>query len=226
MPKKNLGKQSGVKSLNSQQHDRVEVIVFHELIRTTLTAGGGGATLVPTQFNTPLTVSDGFALYRFSRLEFRLIPEGTRTQAISAGYYPGTVDTVPANSSQVAVVLSSCVLGSAQTTPTEWVKLGASDLRGYIPWYKTKVGTPADQFEIQGNVYVAGSGTDPYCLEVRGICEFKNQLSVSQTPMVRDRLGKDDRDRLLALLNVSLPAQNNTKPAGTPDTSRRGGGAP
>jgi hypothetical protein len=226
MPKKNLGNRSETKSLNSQRHDRVESIVFHDLIRTTLSAGVGGATIVPTQFNTITTVSDAFALYRFSRLEFRLIPDGARTQTQVAGYYPGTTDTLPSTQPQVAETLSSCVLGATQTIPSEWVRLNASDLKGYLPWYKTKVGTPANEFEIQGNVYTVGSGSESYCLEIRGICELKNQLSVSQTPMVRDRLGKEDRDRLLALLNVSLPAQNTSKPAGTPDTSRRGGGAP
>jgi predicted secreted protein len=190
--------------MSNLRHDRIEKVVFHDAIATSLTSGAGSVTINPTQFNTLNSVCESFALYKFSRIEFRLHPTGTRTHAQAAGYYPGTVDTAPTSDVAIMRNLSSVALGTSTTVPTEWVRLNSEDLKGYIPWYKTKVGTPANEFETQGNIYLYGIASELYYLEIRGVCEFKNQVDIAQTPA----LAPSDRVRLMALLgSSSLPSQ-------------------
>ncbi len=193
-----------------ERHDRVRRIGFHYVVASSLSSGSGGATLIPSQFPQLDVIADSFALYRFADLKIRLLPNATRTGLQSAGYYPGQTDVPPANGVLASVPLSAVCLGATQTTPTEWCPIDKLDLQGYLPWYKTKVGTPAQEFETQGTVYVAGANAEGFALEMRGVIEFKNPVNTTSTPMLRGMEPKS-QDRNFGLPSAKLATCVDTR---------------
>ncbi len=75
-------------------------------------------------------------------------------------------------------------------------------LAGYQPWYKTVVGTPDPSAEVQGTIYINGTSTDSYSLELRGVYEFKNPVNAGSTPaLIREALLRRERERLMSILD-------------------------
>jgi len=79
-------------------------------------------------------------------------------------------------------LLPACVLGTRQTTPSDWAAPTASELAGPLPWYKTVVGGADSTEEAPGALCVAGTGTDTVIIEQRGVFQFKTSASTSNTP--------------------------------------------
>jgi hypothetical protein len=73
-------------------------------------------------------------------------------------------------------------MGGRQTNPTNWVSVPKSELAGPFPWYKTIPGGTDVTEELPGVIYVAGTTTDPYTMEVSGVFEFKSSIATNNTP--------------------------------------------
>lgn len=178
-----------------------------------LVAGASTITVFPGSFTRVNAVADTYALYRVVDLRYRLIPNSTITSAQTASFLPGITDTVPTSKVNNMEALNACVLAVRQTCPTEWVVLNKKDLQGYQPWYKTVVGTPDTAVEIVGNIYVIGTGTETYSMEIRGIFEFKNPVNPSSTPMlVKQKQLLKEKERILKILSTSDTALTPAPP--------------
>jgi hypothetical protein len=195
------------KNRNLEYHEKVERIPFHSAITGVMSGGSGSFNIAPATFGRLNTVADTYALYRFSDLRFRMRPMATRSTLQSAAYLPGAVDTVPSTPNANAEALESVVLGATEVVPTEWAVVKNRDLMSYLPWYKTIVGSPDPIIEIQGAIFLNGTGTDAYAVEVRGICDFKSPINTASTPMLaRQALIRKERERLLYLLTSGSTA--------------------
>ncbi len=159
------------------------MVPFHQVLTGSLTAGLVAAIANPNAIGGRLlTEADGWTLFRFKSLSFRLIRIGTVTSYQVASYVPGVQDTNPASLAQNAEILSSCVLGGVDTRPTPWVHISKAELSGQLTWYKSIPGTASSTEEEPGTFVVAGTGTDPYLLELRGVVQFKGSIATGNTP--------------------------------------------
>jgi hypothetical protein len=190
------------------------------------------------------TEADAWALYKVTRLRFRLRRPGT-AGASPAGTYQvaafvvGVVDATPTQSG-LNQAYGRVVLMNQETVPTEWSVVPAADLVGYQPWYKTIAGSPATTSEVLGNIYICtGSATDDTAIEIQGTFVFRDALAPSLTPMMvdlkeRERLQKViqaqqvERERLVALLAGNASVARDTSKPGSPLVllPSRTGGAP
>ncbi len=131
----------------------------------------------------------------------------------AAAYYPGVVDTTPTTVGAVADSLFSTLLGTAQAKPTDWVNIPRQSLQGYLPWYKTIAGTLDPSEEVQGNIYVCGTGTEIVHVEFMGVIEFKAPAAAANTPMIRKaQLLEKEKQRLLQIL--AAPPKGDTGKGG------------
>lgn len=194
-------KRNNVNKLLRHEQSRVEPFHFHT--STALVAGATSVNVAPASFPRMAIVADSFALYRVTELEYRLLPAGTITGNQAAGYIPGAVDTPPSTVIQLSETLESVILPIRQTVPTNWAKLQWADLKSYLPWYKSVIGTTDPVDEIQGTIFFCGSGTETVSYEVRGIFEFKNPISASNTPMLREQKILKEKARLYELLTFT-----------------------
>ncbi len=203
--------------MQSQMSNKVLRQPFHFYSSFGLTSGAASINISPATFPRVLTIADGFALYRCVELEFRLVPNGN-TDSEVAGYIPGGVDTPPTTVLQVSEILNSVVLSADATKPSQWAKLRWNQLRGYMEWYKTIVGTLDPTEEIQGAIFVAGfpASAGPVWLEFRGVFEFKNPVPTASTPMMREAFLVKEKQRLLKLLSYSPPTKDDEAPASPP----------
>jgi hypothetical protein len=185
---------------------RPVAVPFHYLLQATAASNVFAFPIQPNMCSHLQDVGNTYALYRFKKLQFRLLPSGsTRVgdqQAV--GYIPGVVDTAPNTYSQVMEIIPSVALKGVQTVPTEWVRLNRNDLGTYQPWLKTVPGSPATDVEIQGNIFgYCALPTGTFDLELRGVCEFKDPLQDNQTPESRARVMEKEKERLLRILSFS-----------------------
>lgn len=161
-----------------------------------------------------LSVADGYEFYKVKKLEFRLEPATTgatasRTGTQAACFIAGITDVAPGNYQLASEVVEHVLLANAQTTPSEWCRVPKSILSGYMPWYKTIVGTPDASVELQGVIYIINGGADSCQVHVRGVISFKAGVPTSSTPMVRQLAEmRREKDRLLKILAVSPAATN------------------
>lgn len=148
-----------------------------------MVAGIGAFTVQPNVIPRAATEADGWAHFRVRSLKFRLHPPVTAPTAPQfVGYVGGIQDTPPNSQANVAELINSTVLGARTTTPTAWVRVPAKELAGPFPWYKSLPGTADATEEAPGAIYVAGTGTDPFVLELLVVFEFKNSLATNNTP--------------------------------------------
>ncbi len=142
--------------------------------------------IYPASFSRSSGIADLFQFYRFTKLRVIVTPvEST----IFCGYAPGAAfDTPPANGPAI-IELPRAVCHAAFKHTDTVLDVGRSELikDSQIPWFKTIVGTPATQFEIQGNLYTnvnlgAGQGA---ILIIEWTCEFQSWNLASQSPMVK-----------------------------------------
>lgn len=159
---------------------------FHTLISTAETSGSASILGNPAGLGNSgrlLTEADGWAHFRLNKLKFRLHPQtGMAAQFTVAGWVGGVQDTPPATAGAITELIPSCVVAQDATVPTEWVNVPKVDLAGPFPWYKTVQGTADSTEEFPGQISIAGSGTDVFIIEIRGIIEFKVSVSTGNTP--------------------------------------------
>ncbi len=201
---------SNKKSRSQALHDKPQLVPFHAFGTATLVAGQNAINLCPNTFAGPNSIADAYALYRFREVDFRLHPGQTRSGDSAAAMIPGAVDTPPSSLSQIGEVLNSCLLGVNATVPTEWVRCRKEDMSSYDTWYKTQFGTPDPIDEVQAAIYFVGNGVNVLLYEVRGVIEFKNRLSISNTPMLK----KEQLMKMLLCreLSATSPVKSSNKP--------------
>jgi hypothetical protein len=183
-------------------HDKVDVVPFHSSGSYTLSSGTSSIPIYPASFSRVASIGETFCLYRFSKLEYRIMPNSTITVAQGAAYEPGITDTDPTTLAALSEGLNAVILSIRQTVPSDWARLNRSDLMGYLPWYKTVAGSTTTEAETQGEILLVGTGTEVVFVEVRGVCEFKNPISAGSTPMVelKQKALDKERERLLYIL--------------------------
>lgn len=186
MPRKTKSKRgkSRVPKPNDAR-DRIVRVPFH-VFQANTGATTYAIVLQPASFQRELAVADAFELYRFVELGFRLVPGSSGVGACAAGYLPGITDTAPATVGAVGGILKSVMLGSLQSVPSSWCKLGYAELRGFMNWYKSIAGTPDPADEQQGTIYFAADATAvAFTVEIFGICEFRGAAPTGSTPAMR-----------------------------------------
>ncbi len=157
-------------------------------------------------------------------LRFRSHPQGLNR---AIGYVGGVQDTPPATTANVAELLPSVPQTSNATCPTEWVSPSKGDLAGPLPWYKTIPGSADATEEAPGYIVVAGSGTDAYNLEIRGVFEFKTAVATANTPLeiklaaermaIRaSRMALSQRAAMLHLLSTTPTGGSSGAPSFSP----------
>ncbi len=159
--------------------------------RTNINFGAGASTinLTPAFFNRCLVMADVFQFFRFTKMRVIVPPTGTTTVV---GYAPGALfDTPPTTNAQI-IELPQAIWSSGNKTVDTILDVPRSELLkdSQIPWFKTIAGTPAAQFEIQGNLYVF-AGANGVALVVEWTCEFQSWNSTTQSPFVL--LNKDSK---------------------------------
>lgn len=162
------------------------VIPFHTVLPNSLSAGAFGIILSPNATISPraLAEADAWAHFRILRFMMRLHPPTTTAHGTQVvGVVGGVQDLTPSTVSAVGELIPSAVLGASATVPTEWVHVSRLDLAGPFPWYKTIPGLADSTEESPGALVVAGTGTDSFVLEIRGVFEFKTAVSTGNTPM-------------------------------------------
>lgn len=143
-------------------------------------AAASVTTISPASFARALAIADVFQFYRFTKLRVKNIPTGIQS---TFGYAPGAAfDAVPNLASQVTELPIAVNHGAAKSTDTI-LNVPRKELMGdsQIPWFKTIPGSPATQFEIQGNLYVVPAATG-IILEIEWECEFQSWNLAANSP--------------------------------------------
>ncbi len=187
------------------------------LLTSTLSAGKATVDLNPTTLGSGrlVGVADGFALYRLVKARFRLINNNTGVTAGSiqgACILPGITDTAPSNAVQVCVVPGHTILGAGSTIPSKWVTVSGAAIKGPLPWYKTVPGTPDPFDESQCSLFIVGTSSDTYAVEIQLWYEFRDPVETNSTPaLVRNQQEIMRRRReieaILAYSPTPAPAQ-------------------
>jgi hypothetical protein len=186
-----------------------------------LASGIFGILLDPSNFPRILTEADAWDYFRILSLRFRLHPPAaTPSQLEVAAYVPGIQDTPPANLGALVELIDSTVLGPRSTVPSQWVSVPRKQLAGPFPWYKTIHGTADPTEETPGAIYVAGTTTEPFVLEVVFVIEFKSSVATANTPslvLLRSQLRelrlKAAADKRRDVLLKALSQASQTTPA-------------
>ncbi len=194
-------------------NEKINRTQFKSLSSVTLVSGAGSTAISPANLSRLSTIADTYEMYRFVKLKYRLQPNLTRTGMQAAAYYPGIVDNAPSTVGAVADSLYSTLLGTAAAKPSDWVNVPRQSLQGYFPWYKTLAGTLDPSEEVQGNIYVCGTGTEIVYIEFEGVVEFKAPAAAVNTPMIRKaQLLEREKQRLLQIL--AAPPKGETGKGG------------
>jgi len=173
---------------------RVEVVSG----RTLFTLAGGAATTIavsPASFSRCLAIADVFQFYRFTDLKLVIIPNDA---AVTAGFAPGAAfDTPPATAGTILELPLAVSHGFVKSVDTVLHVPRSELLRDtQIQWYKTIAGTPAVQFETQGNFYVVAPGAAGSTHYIEWTCEFQSWNLAAQSPL---------------FLKPSIPAEERSK---------------
>jgi hypothetical protein len=199
-----------------------QILPFHALLITTLTAGTFNFNLNPSSLASFATrvgaVADSWCQYRIRRLRFRLrIPPAGFTGSQAVGYVGGVQDTPPSTRGTIMELLPSTSLDFAQSIPSDWVNVSRADLAGALPWYKAIAGAADPTEESPGLICLAGTGTDAAQLEIEGVYEFKAAAATANTPaamqmmkalrLERVRLERErERIALISVLATPVPS--------------------
>ena len=138
----------------------------------------------PSSFARCLAIADVFQFYRFTKLRVTVIPVDN---SVVVAYAPGAAfDTAPTTFAALIELPIAKYHGSAKFMETV-MDVPRKELLGdaQIPWFKTIVGTPAAQFETQGNLYVTtGGGANGGILVIEWTVEFQSWNLAAQSPLV------------------------------------------
>jgi hypothetical protein len=199
---------------------------FSAYISAALVAGANNLALNPAVTSRLAAIGDTYEFYRLKALKFRLHPNGTQTSVAGAAWQAGVIDTAPATVAQLAEGVNNTLLGSRATVPSAWCQVPRKDLAGAFPWYKSVQGTPDVSEEIVGYIFLTGTTTEAYNLEVRGVMEFKQAIAPANTPMeieLRSRLRMErqqaqaakEREALMKVLTPLPSVRPGFYPAAT-----------
>ncbi len=185
------------KRRNQLRADPIERIPFKSFLQsnvtsTSLTAPSIVTTNISPLFDSRLTaIAEVFQFYRFSELKVSALPNINEVSAddaaVSVGYCPRVPNTAPTTHNQILNLPGSAYKGLGQVMPASF-RLGKSILLGDAPlkWFQSVAGTEDTQWEIQGVVYLGGTGTNnpvTVVYMIEGVCEFKGRTNASLTPM-------------------------------------------
>lgn len=172
---------------NRGKLDRVETVMGRQLFVYTSTSQVTVA-LQPATFTRALAIADNFQFYRFRKVRCIIAPAftGSASSTFALGYAPGAgFDTPPAANTDIMQLPRAVFAGAGKTSDTI-LDLGSSDLVGDSPlrWYKTVIGTPDTQFEVQGNLYgIAPNGTNaPVYVTVEYTLELQSWNLATNSP--------------------------------------------
>ncbi len=154
-------------------------IPFQYYMNQAMTSGAIQLQVTPQSFTTLNPISDVYELYRFTELQYEILPRGS-LNTLSVGYYPDAFVTNPASQITAMANLDAIIIPgvSAQTTPVKHT-VPQSRLRGQLPWYKCVGDAAGTDMEVQGLLVYIGSGTEATNSIIRGICEFKNPMDAT-----------------------------------------------
>lgn len=168
----------------------------------------------PGGYGQSTALAEVYEFYRVTRLRYRLNPVSTITASIGAAYIAGVVDNAPTAMAEVAQSQHCAIITPNHSLPTAWKSVPPSALRSYAAWCKTVVGSPDPDTEIQGRIYLAGTTTDPYEIEVELTFEFRTPVATLVTPAERGAIEcAKERARLLKLMGLT-PAPCSTPTSG------------
>ena len=189
---------------------------FRSFIATALS---GGVSTIPVSPNSNLctrllALADNYAQYRFLDLKYRMFRVSGATSVQAAAFISGVTDTGPSSILTGVETGNATILGAIQTVPSDWVNVPRSILAGQLPYYKTVVGSPDAIDEIQGNLYLLGTGTENVHVEVRGTIEFKQPVDAANTPSLEvraRRILEKEKARLQRLAELSVEPVSATQ---------------
>jgi len=176
-----------------------QVLEFHGLYAGSLTAGAAAISMNPVAASYSSRVqaeADAWCHYRIKQLRFRLHPTPSTAGIQACGFVGGVQDTAPATVATVMELLPSAYMGVEQTVPTEWIRVSPSELAGPLPWYKAIAGAADSTEESPGLFCVAGTGTEAFAIELRGVFEFKTAAATANTPLGRQLITRRREERL------------------------------
>lgn len=136
-------------------------------------------------FPRAAAIADIFQFYRFTKLKVTVIPTDT---FVVIGYAPGAgFDTPPTSGVNIIELPIAAWHGAAKFYETTMIVPRRELIPdAQIPWFKTVVGTPATQFEIQGNLYSSvGAGATGGTVVIDYTIEFQSWNLAAQSPFYR-----------------------------------------
>lgn len=215
MPRKNRRNYTKSKKRSSfTQADTVRVHV-RTYAEAALSAGLATISVSPALCAQSSQYADAFQLYQVTKLRFRLYRTTTTTSTQAAVYMPGVTDNPPSTASTAASIPQAAILPLTATVPTRWSVISGRNIRSYMSWYKTIVGSPDAAEEIQGNIYIRGGTTENYGIEIDALFVFRDSVPTGVTPAERGRMATlKEKERLLKILACPSPA-----PASTPGST-------
>ncbi len=170
---------------------RVEVVSGRTNLNYAATTAATIA-IQPSSFSRCLAMADVFQFYRFTKIDVQIVPVDN---SVVIGYAPGALfDTPPTTAASIIELPLAVYHGAAKFNDTH-LRVPRSELvqDAQISWFKTIVGTPAAQFETQGNLYLStGGGANGGILVIEWTCEFQSWNLAGQSPMVPKPLGKKE----------------------------------
>lgn len=210
MPRKN--RRNHTKNRSSYNKSDTVRVHIRSYVEAALSAGAATLQVSPALCAQSAQYADAFQMYKVIALRYRLYRTTTTNSTQVAVFMPGVTDNSPAAISTAASIPHAAILPLTAAVPTRWSSIPARDLRSYMTWYKTIVGSPDAAEEIQGNIFIRGGGTDFYGIEIDAIMIFRESVPTGVTPAERGRIATlKEKERLLRILACPSPA-----PASTP----------
>ncbi len=160
---------------------RVEKVCGRTIVQPIISATSGVSSISPATFPRCLAMADVFEFYRFTKLNIEVPPSSGVSYAI--GYTNQGFDTPPTTIAGVIELPYAKYMADTCTTFRQ-LNIGRKELLAdnNLKWFKTIPGTPATQFEIQGNIYAAIAATGGVDLIIEWECEFSQWNLAAQSP--------------------------------------------
>ncbi len=175
----------GKNNKNASLMGRVEKVCGRTIVQPIIGSTSGVSSISPATFPRCLAMADVFEFYRFTRLDIEVPPSSGVSYAI--GYTNQGFDTPPTTIAGVIELPYAKYMADACTTFRQ-LNIGRKELLGdnNLKWFKTIPGTPATQFEIQGNIYAAIASSGGVDLIIEWECEFSQWNLAAQSPLYRE----------------------------------------
>ncbi len=169
----------------SSPGERIEVVEGQQLFISTTNGTVNTIPVAPSSFTRVAAIADNFQFYRCTKLRVKVFPTiensasgSSNNGSLAVGYLPGAApDTPPANEPSVLALPFTTFMSNGQTVPS-WMSVPRRELvaNGVLKWYKTIAGTPAEQFETQGNIYSFGVWSTTPTIGINFMIYFRFEL--------------------------------------------------